>query len=481
VRDFGIGPDLKTNQEDSPLKLKSTSLLIAGALFGAAVMPAQANNDAMMDLLEVLRDKGTISAQDYDLLKNAAAADKEASEEVANKVNKVEKEAVSVSLKKGALKLKSGDGAFKAQVGGRVMADYAWIDDDERADRIGDASGDGSELRRARLFMKGTVFNDWKYKMQVGFAGDDVEIKDAYIGYTGFDAVDFTLGNHKMPFSLEEQTSSKYITFMERSLTNDIFSPGRQNGLSAATNGDNWSLKGAVHMDGIDNNNENKDEDYGYGARAHFAPLVDGSNAIHLGVSWHHQEYEEEGLNNGSHGDQRFRARPEIHTVDTRPYLTNIDGVEDDDTIGLEAAGVFGPFSLQAEYFDKSINTETDDVDFDGWYVYGSFFLTGESRAYEADAGEFGRVSPKSTVGNGGYGAWELALRYSEIDLYDSSSAAVTDAGEKGDIFTIGLNWYATRNIRVMANYIDATVEYPGQGISDEDIKAFQLRGQIDF
>lgn len=462
------------------MKLKTTSLLIAGTLFGAAMMPAQANNEAMMDLLEVLRNKGTISVEDYNVLKNAAAADKEASAEVAMKVDKVEKEAVSVSLKKGALKMKSGDGAFKAQIGGRVMADYAWIDDDERADRIGDASGNGSELRRARLFMKGTVFNDWNYKMQVGFAGDEVEIKDAYIGYTGFDAVDFTLGNHKMPFSLEEQTSSKYITFMERSLTNDIFSPGRQNGLSAATNGANWSLKGAVHMDSIDNNNENKDEDYGYGARAHFAPLVDGSNAIHLGASWHHQEYEANALVGGTQDDQRFRARPEIHTVDTRPYSTEIDGVEDDDTFGLEAAAVFGPFSLQAEYFDKSINTETDDVDVDGWYVYGSWFLTGESRNYEADAGEFGRVSPKSTVGNGGFGAWELALRYSEIDLYDSSSA-VADLGEKGDIFTIGLNWYATRNVRFMANYVDATVEYPGQGITDEDIKAFQVRGQIDF
>lgn len=89
-------------------------------------------------------------------------------------------------------------------------------------------------------------------------------------------------------------------------------------------------------------------------------------------------------------------------------------------------------------------------------------------------------MSPKSTVGNGGFGAWELAVRYSEIDLYDTSSA-VTDLGEEGDIFTIGLNWYATRNVRFMANYVDATVEYPGQGIPDEDIKAFQVRGQIDF
>jgi len=62
------------------LKLKTSAILIAGALFGAATLPAQANNDAMMDLLQVLRDKGTISNDDYKLLTNAAAADKEMAE-----------------------------------------------------------------------------------------------------------------------------------------------------------------------------------------------------------------------------------------------------------------------------------------------------------------------------------------------------------------------------------------------------------------
>jgi phosphate-selective porin OprO/OprP len=59
------------------LKLKTSSLVMAGALFGAAVMPAHANNEAMMDLLKVLRDQGTITEQNYELLVNAAKADKE--------------------------------------------------------------------------------------------------------------------------------------------------------------------------------------------------------------------------------------------------------------------------------------------------------------------------------------------------------------------------------------------------------------------
>lgn len=455
------------------MKLKKSSYLIAGALLGALAMPAQAD-DAMLDLLKVLRDKGTISAQDYQLLKNAAAADQAANEEVAKKVEKVEKEAVSVSLKKGALKMKSGDGAFSAQLGGRIMADYANIDDDR------DLDGNGSEFRRARLFMKGTVFNDWAYKAQFDFAEDDISTKDLYLQYKGFDAFDLTLGNHKMPFGLEERTSSKYITFMERSSPNDVFAVGRKNGLSLSTNGDNWTLMGAVHMEGVSNDNDGRDEDYGYGARATFAPFVDGKNIVHLGAAWHHQEYEKNGLVNGVYDAQRFRARPEIHTINTRPYDTSIAGAEDADTFGLEAAFVHGPFSLQTEYFTKDVSTTTDDADLDGYYVYGSWFLTGESRSYDASSGDFGRVTPNSTVGQGGTGAWELALRYSDIDLYDTANS-IAAFGEEGDITTIGLNWYATRNIRFMANYVNATVEYPGTTQSDDDIKAFQVRGQIDF
>jgi hypothetical protein len=77
------------------LKLKITSLAIAGVLFGAAV-PAQAS-DAMLDLLKVLRDKGTISATDYELLVNAAKADEEKVNDAVNRVAKVEDKASSQS------------------------------------------------------------------------------------------------------------------------------------------------------------------------------------------------------------------------------------------------------------------------------------------------------------------------------------------------------------------------------------------------
>ena len=458
------------------MKLKTTTLLVAGTLLGATMLPAQANNDAMMNLLQVLRDRGTISPEDYNALKTAADTDKAASEEVVQKIDQVEQDAVKVDLKKG-LKISTGDDAFEMKIGGRVMADYAWIDDDR------DLDGNGSEFRRARLYVSGKVFNDWVYKLQTDFAGNGVELKDAYIGYTGFDNANITLGHHKMPFGLAELTSSKYTTMMERSVVSDLFVPSRQNGVSVATGGDTWSLTGAVHMQGIDNENDEKDEDYGYGLRAHIAPWVDGTDAIHLGAAYHHQEYEKDGLVNGGYGEQEFGVRPEIHMVDHKLYEGTLTGVEDKDTYGLEAAAVFGPVSLQAEYMTADIGTQSRDADFSGWYVMGSWFLTGESRNYVASEGVFDRVTPNTTVGQGGYGAWELAVRYSELDMddHDAPWANANYFGQKGDITTIGLNWYPTRNIRFMANYVNATSEYSNTGRPDDDIKAFQLRGQIDF
>ncbi|MDQ7072361.1 MAG: hypothetical protein Q9N32_00765 [Gammaproteobacteria bacterium] len=87
------------------MKLKLSSLLIASALFGAAAIPAQANNDAMLDLLKVLRDKGTISAQDYELLANASKADKEAIEAIKTKADKAGK-LILKSQQKAKLKSK---------------------------------------------------------------------------------------------------------------------------------------------------------------------------------------------------------------------------------------------------------------------------------------------------------------------------------------------------------------------------------------
>jgi phosphate-selective porin OprO/OprP len=426
----------------------------------SAFSPAtRAADDTMIELLDVLRQKGTISEQDYQSLKNAA------SQEAATPPAQSPPGLV-LDTGSSALKLQTEDGAFQFQFGGRVMVDAAYYNEDETP------LGNGAELRRARLFAKGTVYDDWFYKAQVDFAGNEVSIKDFYMGYQGFDQLKITLGNQKEPFSLEELTSSKYITFMERGLPN-AFAPSRNTGIALSSHGEKWGAAAGYYFDGIDNESTPEDQAWGVTGRAYFTPINNETSLIHLGASASYR---------GDGDEVRFRERPESHVTDTRLVDTGDITDYDNRTIyGGEAAGVFGPFSLQGEYMQTNVSLDgASNPTFNGWYVFGSWFLTGERRPYKISSGAFDRVKPKSVVGKGGHGAWELAARYSSIDLQDSG----IEGGKEDDI-TLGVNWYATPNIRFMANYILASTDptsvdkYPTAG--DEDVNIFQVRGQIDF
>lgn len=366
----------------------------------------------------------------------------------------------------GGLKGETEDGAFKFQVGGRVMVDGAYYDEDRRE------LGSGSELRRARLFVSGTLFDVWKFKGQYDFAdGTAADVKDAYLQYVGFKPAAITIGQYKEPFSLEELTSSKYITFMERALPVDAFAPSRNIGIGFSTHGDAWSAAAGFFGTDFEDDSAGDGEDEGYGVagRLTFAPWHDEGQVLHVGGAVEYRDPQD--------GNVRFRARPESH-ITTRLVDTgdpddtgNFTDVDDITRYGIELAGVVGPFSAQAEYIRADVSDNaTDDPEFNGWYVYGSFFLTGESRPYKINKGAFGRVKP-----SGAMGAWEIAARYSKLDLSDG----VINGGEEDNI-TIGLNWYANRYVRFMANYIMVSADPDKDGVKDEP-DVLQFRGQVDF
>ena len=118
-----------------------------------------------------------------------------------------------------------------------------------------------------------------------------------------------------------------------------------------------------------------------------------------------------------------------------------------------------------------------DDPTFTGWYVFGSWFITGESRSYSQSSATFGRVKPKNnfSIGKPGWGALELAARYSTVDLTEED----VNGGEQYNI-TGGLNWHLNPNTRIMFNYIYADLE-DRAGVDDDDINIFQARFQVDF
>ncbi|HVS02903.1 MAG TPA: porin, partial [Thermoanaerobaculia bacterium] len=318
-------------------------------------------------------------------------------------------------------KVENKEKGFALKFGGRLMADYTFADADETLGAL----EDGFELRRARLFFSGTVYERIEFKAQYDFAGGAAAAKDLYVGLL-FDPATLRFGHYKEYFSLEELTSSKYITFLERSLPVEAFAPSRNSGVGVhGATGEtlNWGV-GAFY-DADDFGESVSEDDYNVTGRIGWRPIYqdDGDTLLHLGFG---ASLRERG------GSMRFRARPEAHLaprfVDTGNFAG--DGAT---VLGGEVAGVFGPFWFASEYMQAATDAPTvGDPTFGGYYVQAGWFLTGESRAFDAAEGAFARNKPAANFGKGG-GAWEIALRYSHLDL--------TDAGVRGgeqDDFTVG-------------------------------------------
>jgi len=161
----------------------------------------------------------------------------------------------------------------------------------------------------------------------------------------------------------------------------------------------------------------------------------------------------------------------------TTGAITNVDSVM---VGGVEAAGVFGPLSVQGEYLRYDTERSSgSDPSFDGWYGQASYFLTGESRPYKGDVGNFDRVKPTTPfdIKEGNWGAWEVLARVDNLDLNDEG-AGVT-GGEMNN-YTLGVNWYLRDNIRMMFNYVDVNTDDEAV-VADDDPQVMTLRTQWDF
>lgn len=370
---------------------------------------------------------------------------------------------------KEGLRFQTADKDFTLKIGGRIMNDWAWMEADRAVEAaVGDLE-DGTEFRRARLYVAGRIYENVDFKLQFDFAGGDADLKDAYIGLRGL-PVYVKAGHFKEAFGLEELTSSKYITFIERSLPTGAFSPSRNTGFAVNSDALDKRVTWAVGVfRGTD--------DYGYGqaegaynvtGRITALPRYadDGKNLLHLGASASYRS---------GRDALSFDAEPEVHLapdfVDTGDFPSDSHVL-----VGGEVAFVKGPFSLQGEIMVADVKRAGDDATFYGYYVQASCFLTGEHRNYKKSSGAFGRVKPKRNFGkNGGPGAWEVAARYSYVDLTDGG----TVGGELEDI-TLGLNWHLNPNTRVMWNYVRVDVE-DGVGAADGNADLFVMRLQIDF
>lgn len=377
--------------------------------------------------------------------------------------------ALSVYWKDG-LRLDTCDKNFRFRLGGRVFFDGAiWDANQEIETAIGDDLRNGTDFRAARLYVSGEIYKHIVFKAEYDFANDaGADFKDVYIGIQDvlIDGSAILVGNNKVPFSIEELTSSRFITFMERGLPN-MFAPSREAGLHVAAPFLDGRLVSAfsVTQTPDDDQSTHAGNDVNATTRLAGVPYLGGDDRlVHLGASFSYAKLEDD--------EAQYRQRPEVNQSE-RFVDTGVFDADQASTFGVEAAGVLGPFSVQGEYMRNFIDSDaTNDPSLWGYYAFASFFLTGEHRTYKLGEGRFDRVQVKRNLlaRGGGAGAWEIALRYSYLNLNDE----LADGGILSDV-TAGLNWYLNPNTRVMFNYVNANLD------DVDDANAFTLRTQIDF
>jgi len=380
--------------------------------------------------------------------------------------------------------------------GGRLFWDWAAFDQDAASIAQAGDMLDGMEARRLRFFMSGTAFQVIDYKLQFDFASGNADVRDAYGQINELPlAGHLRVGHFKEPFSLDQLTSARFITFMERSLISNLGDVGdRATGIMAFDWNEaetvSWFLGAFTTMDTDAPSRfpggTGYDDDGGtaFDARVTWVPWYDeatqGRGVFHLGAAYTYRDVSP--LVAGT-ANYQVLQRPESHLANNVAD-TGLFFAQDINAYNLEAAFVYGPLSVQAEYLSMEVSQPAAaDVDFDGGYIYFSYFLTGEHRPYNRRMGEFNRVKPlenffrvRAEDGNvyTGKGAWEVAYRYSTVDL--------TDAVVAGDVenHTFGVNWYLTPYTRVMVNYINSqTSDHAVAGVGEVDI--LMTRFQIDF
>lgn len=452
----------------------TTMLAIAGCLLSVP-RPSAAADKALLD---VLLANGTLTREQYEALLDD---DEPAAEDAADP---------RVRLDESGFSVRSSDGEFAIDIGARLHADFTQHGGDADTGR---PAVDGTELRRARIELGGTFHGDWRWAAETDLADDRTEVKDFWLRYTGLAGVDLTVGHQKQPYSLDVEMSSNDIPFTERGIDIFLIAPfvDRAIGIRADASGERWFAAAGIYGEsvapgGLFGESEGIDPlvagDEGRGAAGRFiyAPTIATDRVLHLGFR---AAYREPADNPGPLRTLRIRDETtdfsNLSVVDTG-FISN---VRDATLFGPEAAWVRGPFSVYGEYNDARIGRGAGEADlsFASWHVAATWSLTGESRAaaYEIDAGEFKRLSPARPFRRGdGGGAWELAVRYSALDLNDG---AFVGGSEKA--LTAGANWYVNDNVRMLLDWTHIVETDASNAIREgaEGMDIFRARAQFTF
>lgn len=324
-----------------------------------------------------------------------------------------------------------------------------------------DKIGNGINVRRARFAVKSQINKHWYGEIDTDFSNGEFELKDAIIRYSTC-AWEFSLGNFKEDFSMEQTTSSRYLPMMERPMAVQAFAPSRHLGLDARFRKDWFYGSAGVFFQAIDNletseNVKDNNKDYGHSQGYSFTGKVvfnpwwkDSDRGLHIGGGASYRTPKTD-INIGKDLVRRYDVRNST-SVNRKKYL-DTDEIKDVDHEFLwnaELAGHYRGLRVQGEYLANHLYMKKTAVgdnkankNFKGWYAMAGIMLFGGQQQYNMGDAKF----TQPTRGRN-WGDIELLLRYDYLDLNSKNIY-----GGSGQNYTAGLTYYINQNVKFAINY----------------------------
>ncbi|MBM3907249.1 MAG: carboxypeptidase regulatory-like domain-containing protein [Gemmatimonadetes bacterium] len=364
---------------------------------------------------------------------------------------KTERKPVSGEERSGFLVFESPNQDYKFWFDVRVQTDAAVFFGKTPA-----PIGNGIALRRLRFATKSQFTPRWYGELDLNFADAAVEIEDAYLMYTNKDFY-VKIGNAKEVFSMETNTTSRYLSFIERPLGTKALVPSRRLGVSAAKSLP-MGLRafGGVYFQDIgesdavvarQDNNEafGRDEGYSLTGKLIFRPSFNHEDGgLHLAAASSYRTPKTDDVL----GTMRFSARG-VTYINRKKYVDTdrMKNVDDAVLNGLEGSAFYKNWRVSAEYNNVTVNRldTLKSAKFDGAYVMASVLLFGGRQRYNSEEGEFTQPKRGKT-----WGDVELAARFEYLDLNDFDAGI---KGGAGQATVIGANWWVNNNVKFMLNY----------------------------
>jgi phosphate-selective porin OprO/OprP len=371
---------------------------------------------------------------------------------------------------KNGLNFENSDKSFTSHIGGRIEFDQAYFSSTDYAHT------DSWFFRELFAVTEGTIFTNAFYRMELDFSSGAVALRDVFISLKNCGpAGTFQAGQYKVITCLSDQTSLRFVTFMERPACVNAFAYSYEDGFSLQNNFlEDKMLYGGVEVFKILTSTGTATDNGGYGFATRwvvaFLEDKDKNQVLQLGINYNYSTTPA--------GTVQYRARPDIGTgarlVDTGTFAAHDQNVFD-----FEGLFVYQKLHVQAEFFWVTAKGNGGpEPTFTGFYVEVGYWLIGGMDNYNKGAKKLDRPKIEETFHTGsgrGRGAWQVAIQFDNVDLTDSGIA-----GGKQNCITLGLRWFWNPQMCMKFNIVWADIS-DGGPFGTGNMVVFGTRFQVDF